>query len=422
MVVSDSRQPILSVSSPISNIALLHKDNVISSTSTNISSDANSQKFSSKLLESAPSDSSALKTSIRTTRSESLAGEKRSIHENARSNQRRLIEDKGGKCALAFMYKHQIDVPAAFIAMVLVSHFGLKLSFVETFLVLQNRDPVNGLYSKAWTDLNFIFFWIIVFTFLRACVMTLILKPIAIHCEVKKEHHRSRFQEEGWYVMRNSPMWNNWFFWFKPEAFFEGYPHTQLPHVMLWYYYVQLAFWLQQIFVLHIEAPRKDFWALMAHHSVTLLLISGSAISNFWMVGTAVFVVMDMADIILAFSKSIKYLGVSSKICDCFFACFLVTWLYTRHYLYGYILHSFIFTAYETIPFELDISQGKWYCRELAWLPILGLSLLQILMVYWFALILRILFKILKGQSAEDDRSEDEQYVVYNHLLLNYRV
>jgi len=103
--------------------------------------------------------------------------------------------------------------------------------------------------------------------------------------------------------MRNSPMWNNWFFWFKPEAFFEGYPHTQLPHVMFWYYYVQLAFWLQQIFVLHIEAPRKDFWALLSHHTVTLLLISGSAISNFWMAGTAVFVVMDLADIILAVSE-----------------------------------------------------------------------------------------------------------------------
>jgi len=86
----------------------------------------------------------------------------------------------------------------------------------------------------------------------------------------------------------------------------------------------------------------------------------------------------------------------------------MVSWLYTRHYLYGYILHSFMFTAYEMIPFELDIQQGKWYCRELAWLPTFGLALLQILMVYWFAMILRIVVKILKGESAEDDRSEDE--------------
>lgn len=103
-----------------------------------------------------------------------------------------------------------------------------------------------------------------------------------------------------------------------------------------------------------------------------------------------------------------KYLGVPSRICDTSFGGFMVSWLYTRHYLYGYILHAFMFTAYEMIPFELDIAQGKWYCRELAWLPIFGLALLQILMIYWFAMILRIVVKILKGESAEDDRSEDE--------------
>ncbi|KAG0374724.1 sphingosine N-acyltransferase lag1 [Mortierella sp. AD032] len=319
------------------------------------------------------------------------------------------------------MYRHQLDVPAVIIAVVLVSHFQLRIPIAETCLFLQNQDPMTGLYSKTWTDLNFIGFWIVVFTFLRAFVMTVILKPFALWAGVKREHQQNRFQEEGWvciyysiswtlgmYVLRTSPVWNSWTFWFKPEALFEGYPHTQLPHVMLWYYYVQLAFWLQQIFVLHVEAPRKDFWALMAHHTVTLLLISGSALSNFWRAGNVVFVVMDLADIILAFSKSMKYLGVPSKICDVFFGTFMVTWLYTRHYMYAYILHGFMFTAYKMIPFELDISQGKWYCRELAWLPILGLALLQILMVYWFALILRILVKILKGHSAEDERSDDE--------------
>ncbi|KAF9435570.1 sphingosine N-acyltransferase lag1 [Entomortierella beljakovae] len=300
------------------------------------------------------------------------------------------------------------------------------MPLAETFLVLQNKDPVTGLYSKAWTDLNFIFFWIVTFTFLRAFFMRAIFKPIAIRCGVKSEHKQNRFQEEGWvcvyyslswtmgmYVMRHSPLWNNWSFWFKPEAIFEGYPHTQLPHRTLWYYYVQLGFWLQQLFVLHVEAPRKDFWALLAHHTVTLLLITGSAISNFWRAGNAVFVVMDVSDIILAFSKSIKYLGVRDKFCDFSFGCFMVSWLYTRHYMYAYILHGFMYSAYDIIPFEFNISQGKWYCRELAWLPVLGLGLLQILMVYWFALILRILIKILKGHPAEDERSDDERFVIW---------
>ncbi|KAF9917032.1 sphingosine N-acyltransferase lag1, partial [Linnemannia zychae] len=210
------------------------------------------------------------------------------------------------------------------------------------------------------------------------------------------------------YVLRISPVWNSWSFWFKPDAIFEDYPETSLPYVTLWYYYVQLAFWLQQIFVLHIEAPRKDFSALLAHHTVTLLLIIGSAIGNYWRAGNCVFVVMDIADIILAFSKSMKYLGVSNKICDVSFGTFMVTWIYTRHYMYAYILHGFMVTAYQKIPYEVNPSEGKWFSRSIALIPITGLWVLQILMVYWFALILRILVKILKGHSAEDDRSEDE--------------
>ncbi|KAG0229222.1 sphingosine N-acyltransferase lag1 [Actinomortierella wolfii] len=312
--------------------------------------------------------------------------------------------DDGKKSALSFMVEHQIDQ-----------------SWAAKFLFLQHRNVLTGLYHKGWSDLCFISFWIVIFTMLRAVAMRYLFKPIALWRNIHNKHQLTRFQEEGWvclyytvswsfgmYVLYNSDVWDNWFFWFKPEKFFDTYPVTELPHRTIWYYYVQFAFWLQQIFVLHVEAPRKDFWALLAHHTVTLLLISGSIISNFWLVGNAVFVTMDLSDIILAFSKSMKYLKVSDRFCDACFGVFMVSWIYTRHYLYGYILHSFVVLAYEIIPFEFDIWQGKWYCRETAWLPILGLGLLQLLMIYWFAMILKIVVRILKGYSAEDDRSDDE--------------
>jgi len=89
MVLSDSRQPILSVSSPLSNIALLHKD----------TTDVSGQK---------PLDLSASRTSS-FRKSGSFGGEKgRSMHENAKRKQRRLVEGSGGKSVLAFMYHHQI--------------------------------------------------------------------------------------------------------------------------------------------------------------------------------------------------------------------------------------------------------------------------------------------------------------------------
>jgi acyl-CoA-dependent ceramide synthase len=65
---------------------------------------------------------------------------------------------------------------------------------------------------------------------------------------------------------------------------------------------VQLSFWLQQIFVLQIEAPRKDYRELVLHHINTLLLISLSYACNFTRIGNAIFVCMDLPDALFAVS------------------------------------------------------------------------------------------------------------------------
>jgi len=100
-----------------------------------------------------------------------------------------------------------LDVPVVLMTTVLFGHFVLGLPAAERFLVLQNKDPETGLYSKAWTDLYFIGFWVVVFTFLRAFVRSFVLKPIAVYAGVKKEHNRNRFQEEGWVCMYYTLSW-----------------------------------------------------------------------------------------------------------------------------------------------------------------------------------------------------------------------
>lgn len=49
-----------------------------------------------------------------------------------------------------------------------------------------------------------------------------------------------------------------------------------------------------------IEKPRSDFYELVIHHLVTLWLVGWSYTINFTMLGTAVFVSMDIPDICLA--------------------------------------------------------------------------------------------------------------------------
>ena len=93
--------------------------------------------------------------------------------------------------------------------------------------------------------------------------------------------------------------------WFDTTYFWRDYPVTDYTKSFKYYYLVQFAYWLQQIFVLQIEAPRKDYKELVMHHINTLLLISLSYCCNFTRVGNAVFVCMDLPDTILAVSHGL---------------------------------------------------------------------------------------------------------------------
>ena len=52
--------------------------------------------------------------------------------------------------------------------------------------------------------------------------------------------------------------------------------------------------------LLGLERPRKDYYELVAHHLVTLWLIGWSYFINLSMIGTTVFVCMDIPDTWLA--------------------------------------------------------------------------------------------------------------------------
>lgn len=120
--------------------------------------------------------------------------------------------------------------------------------------------------------------------------------------------------------------------------------------------------------------------------------------------------------------------------CDIAFVVFMVTWFVTRHVLYLLVCHS----IYADIPKE--ITYGCYYGSNghlrgpieppdsfahltqpfrdpeglvcwnngIKW-AFLGMLLsLQVIMLLWFGMILRVAWKVVKGGEAEDSRSDDE--------------
>lgn len=107
---------------------------------------------------------------------------------------------------------------------------------------------------------------------------------------------------------------------------------------------------------------------------------------------------MDLADIVLAFGKCLKYIGMPDMICDPIFACFMFIWIYTRHFLYGYIIYAW------------TLHGGEYYSRITHW-GIIGLLLvLQSLMFFWLWSIFRIVYKMFASKGGVvDDRSDDDE-------------
>ncbi|CAG8730563.1 3727_t:CDS:2, partial [Racocetra persica] len=158
------------------------------------------------------------------------------------------------------------------------------------------------------------------------------------------------------------------------------------------------------------KKPRKDLLQLVAHHIITILLIGGSYISNFTRIGNTVFITMDASDIWLGLSKCLKYMAFPNYVTNTMFIIFMIVWVYSRHYLYWLVTYSL--WADSCLPENneciWDPLNGYWLTPWSKYIVLLGMTLLQILMIYWFTLILRIAWKVVNGNNAEDTRSDSE--------------
>ncbi|KAJ2413088.1 Sphingosine N-acyltransferase lag1 [Coemansia sp. IMI 209128] len=285
---------------------------------------------------------------------------------------------------------------------------------------LQHRIPsdAQGRYARGREDIYFILHWAIAFTLIRATIMYKILEPFAKWYGVKSVRKVTRFAEQGWltiyyilsnstglYVMYHHPHWMN------TSQFWANYPegHRQMTALMKSYYLIQMGFWVQQIFVLLVEERRKDFVVMFIHHIVTCNLMGWSLFTNYTRVGNAVLCCMDSSDIFLSGTKCMRYLGFE-RAAVVSFVVFIVSWIYTRHYLYYKITHSVFYETYDIIgPNTLwDPENGAFYSRASIGGFTFLLCTLQVLIIYWFALVLRIIYRIVTQNNLDDSRSDSE--------------
>lgn len=270
--------------------------------------------------------------------------------------------------------------------------------------------------------------------------MDYVLAPIAAQFGITKRKAKVRFAEQAWILLYYIMFWStgmyiiyNSEYWLNLRAMWRDWPIREMDGLSKWYYLVQFAFWLQQIVVVNIEERRNDHWQMFSHHIITCTLIFCSYGYHQSRVGIVILCLMDIVDILLPAAKLLKYLKFP-VLCDVMFGVFMVTWVITRHILLPWVLWS----IYSHLPQEttygcfkgstqnlegpFDVPEGWGFLtmpfREpnglicwttgLTW-GFLGMLLgLQVILCMWFVMIIRVAWKVITGQGADDSRSDDE--------------
>lgn len=322
------------------------------------------------------------------------------------------------------MVKHTFILPAVVIAAVLLAYAVNPTTSnpLHYFIFLAYELPAeyndadgNTHYGKGRWDIAFVAFYTVVLSFTREFIMQELLRPWARSAGLSK-NKQARFMEQvytaiyfsflgpfGMYVMKRTPVW-----YFNIVGMYEDFPHKSHDAVFKFYYLFQAAYWAQQaiVLLLGMEKPRKDFKELVGHHIVTLALIALSYRFHFTYVGIAVFTTHDISDWFLASVKTLNYLDHFAL--TPFYAVFMCVWIYLRHFINLKIIYS-LFTTFVTVgPFEMNWETQQYKCPLSQWITASLLISLQLLNLFWLFYIVRIAYRMLAHNVAEDDRSDEE--------------
>jgi acyl-CoA-dependent ceramide synthase len=357
-----------------------------------------------------------------------------------------------GRCKHA-VTKHSWIIPLILMLAVLSAYAynPTESNVVHRFIFLSYaHEPLEGAdpsaptqYGKGLWDIAFVSFYTIVLSFTRKFTMQELLRPLARFCGINSRGKQYCFMEQvytaiyfsfigsaGLYVMSGTPVW-----YFNTHGMYDFFPHKTHLAIFKFYYLFQAAYWSQQaiVMLLGLEKPRKDFYELVAHHIITLTLISLSYRFHFTYIGLVVYITHDISDFFLAasyigflsipyalrelsrvvlmkcmqLSKSLHYIGC--PVVELYFGTSIVSWIYFRHYQNLRLIYS-LCTEFETVgTYELNWETQQYKCT-LSFVIALGLLfMLQSINIFWLYCLLRSAYRFLVHNIVKDDRSEVEE-------------
>ncbi|CAI5454156.1 unnamed protein product [Caenorhabditis angaria] len=186
----------------------------------------------------------------------------------------------------------------------------------------------------------------------------------------------------------------------------KNWPFHPIPKPIAWFYYIQGGFYISLIFgILFLDAKRSDFYQMLTHHFITLLLIGTSWTMNMVRVGTLILVSHDAVDILIDLAKLFRYEQMETCL-SITFAGVLLVWVLTRLVYFPFVvIRSVWFDAPALIQEDyvwMNFGQQPMAPRFIMIL----LTALLVLHIFWCYILFKIAYDSI-NEGVLDDLRED---------------
>ncbi|XP_077869585.1 ceramide synthase 1-like [Saccoglossus kowalevskii] len=180
-------------------------------------------------------------------------------------------------------------------------------------------------------------------------------------------------------------------------------------------YVYQCGFYVHSIYAtIYVDSIKSDFYLMIAHHILTIGLLTFSYAVRYHKIGVLVLFCHDVCDIFVESARIFlhtktrngKVYNTNEFIANIFFAGFVTSWVIARLYWY---------------PLKVLYAAGKFYLPSMPFVTTFNVMLwiLLLMNVYWFWIVLKVLLRLLTGQMKhlKDTREKNcnEPNRVKNH-------
>lgn len=155
---------------------------------------------------------------------------------------------------------------------------------------------------------------------------------------------------------------------------------------------ITMGFYLIELITMFYEPCKKDFYQMLLHHIVTILLTYISFSVMFMKFGLIILLIHDASDPLLELCKIENHFK-NKKAANLIFFLFMVVFIVMRLIIYPMCI---LLTLFRTL-------YPKPLCASNVFIFVL-LAILQIMHLIWTVIIIQIFIKICKNEPVEDTR------------------